>query len=87
MEKEEERKIFRAALGLKEYDIIITEEYSVTSKIMEVLAIENVVKLQHLVLGRHIDLYFPKYRLAVEIDGKGHLDRNEKKKKNKEKTR
>ena len=67
MKQEEEEKHSRAALGLKEHDIIITEEYSVTSNIMEVFAKEN-IKLQHFVLGRHIDLYFPKYRLAVEID-------------------
>ena len=30
MEKEKQRKHFRAVLGLKEYDIMITEEYSVT---------------------------------------------------------
>ena len=75
MKKEEKIKHFRAALGVKKHEMIITEEYSVTSKIMEVFAKEN-IKLQHFVLGHHIDLYFPKYRLAVEIDGKGHLDRS-----------
>ena len=50
---------------------------------MEAFAKEN-IKLQHFVLGHHIDLYFPKYRLVVEIDEKGHLDRNENKE-NKEK--
>ena len=38
MKKEEERKNFRAALGLKEHDIIITEEESIISKIMKVFA-------------------------------------------------
>ena len=50
---------------------------------MELFAKEN-IKLQHFDLGRHIDLYFPKYRLAVEKDEKSHLDRNENKEKKKE---
>ena len=54
---------------MKEHDIIISEKYSVASKIMEAFAKEN-IKLQHFVLGHHIDLYFPKYRLVVEIDEK-----------------
>ena len=82
LKKEEERR-FRANLGLKEDNIIITEEYSISSKIMEVFAKEN-IKLQHFVLGCHIDLYFPKYRLAVEIDGKVRLGRNENKDKQRE---
>ena len=27
-------------------------------------------------------MYFPRHKLAIEIDEKGHTDRNEKKKKN-----
>ena len=38
MKQEEERKHFRALLGLKEHGIIIAEEYSISSKIMEVFA-------------------------------------------------
>ena len=40
---------------------------------MEVFAKEN-IKLQHFVLNCHIDLYFPDYRLAVEINEKVHLE-------------
>ena len=50
---------------------------------MEVFGKEN-IKLQHFVLGRHIELYFPKYILAVEIDEEGHLDRNENNEKQRE---
>ena len=34
---------------------------------------------QHSVLSYQIDLYFPKHKLAVEIDKKGHTDRDEEK--------
>ena len=38
MKKEEEKKNFRAVLGLKEHDIMITEEESIISTIMKVFA-------------------------------------------------
>ena len=82
-EKEKQRKHFRAALDLKEHDIIITKEESTISKIMKVFAKEK-IKLRHSVLDCYIELYFPEYRLAVEIDGKGHLDRDENKEKERE---
>ena len=53
---------FRLGLGFKEHDII--------SKVMKIFAKEN-IKLQHFILNYYIDLYFLKYRLAVEIDEKG----------------
>ena len=34
------------------------------------------MKSQYSVLGYKIDLYFHKYKLSVEIDEKGHKDRN-----------
>ena len=43
------------------------------------------IERQHSVLNYYNDLYFPKYRLAVEIDEKGHLDREENKEKEREK--
>ena len=43
------------------------------------------IKLQHFVLIYYIDLYCPKYRLAVGIDEKGYLDRNRNKEKEEEK--
>ena len=30
-------------------------------------------------LGYQVDLYFPKHNLAIEVDEKGHIDRDEKK--------
>ena len=31
---------------------------------------------KHTVLNNRIDLYFQKYKLAIEVDGLGHSDRN-----------
>ena len=32
--------------------------------------------LQQYVLGYQIDFYFPKLKLAIQVDEKGHIDRN-----------
>ena len=61
----------------------MTKEESVLLKIMKAFAKEE-IKLQHSVLNYYIDLYFPEHRLAVEIDEKGHLDRNKNKEKERE---
>ena len=34
------------------------------------------ILLQHYVLGYQIHLCFPKYKLTIEVDEKGHKDRN-----------
>ena len=49
--------------------MLITKEVSVLNKIMKVL-------LQHDVLGYQIDAYFPEHKLTIEIDEKGHNDRD-----------
>ena len=46
--------------------------------------VKEEIELHHSVLDCYIDLYFPKHRLAVEIDEKGHLDRDENKEKESE---
>ena len=61
----------------------MTKEQSKISKIMKVFSKEK-MKLQHSILNCYIDLYFPEYRLAVEIGEKGHLDRDENKEKERE---
>ena len=33
---------------------------------------------QYYVLGKKLDLYFPKYKLAIEIDEYAHVDRDYK---------
>ena len=42
---------------------------------MDTFKREN-MQTQYIVLGYKIDLYFHDYRLAIEIDEKGHKDRN-----------
>ena len=44
-EREKERKNFRSALDLKEYDIIITKEDSIISKIVRVFAKKKIYKI------------------------------------------
>ena len=45
------------------------------SKIVTLFAAEEVI-LQHNVLGYRINAYFPKYKLATEIDEQGHNNRD-----------
>ena len=46
---------------------------------MKLFAKKKKMLPQHSVLSYQIDLYFPKHILAVEIDKKGHTDRDEEK--------
>ena len=73
--KKKQRENFRILLGFKENDIFLTKEQSVLKSIMEVFEGEN-MQTEYSVLGYKIDLYFHDYRLAREIDEKGHKDRN-----------
>ena len=83
LEKEIQRENFRTILGFKEHEIMNREEYTIASQIEQVFANEK-IKPQHFVLNKYyIDYYFPEHKLAVEIDKKAHLDRNEDKDKRK----
>ena len=66
---------FKTKLEFKQYDIILTKEQSVLTKIMSPLEGKN-VQPQYNVLVYRIDLYFHDYKLAKEIDKNGHSDRN-----------
>ena len=50
---------------------------------MKLFLVEEII-LQHKFLDYFIGIYFPEYRLAIEIDERGHLDRNEEKEKERE---
>ena len=54
----------------------MTKEQSVLTKIMKTFASEEIL-LQYSVLSYRIYLYFPRHRLAIEVDQKVHKDRNE----------
>ena len=85
MKEEEQRENFRILLGFKKNDIMSREECTVTSQIEQVFKNEK-IKPQNFVLNKYyIDLYFPEHKLAVEVDEKAHLDRNENEDKKKEK--
>ena len=58
------------------------KEDSVKIKIINVSSNEKILQ-QHSILNYQIDLYFSEHKLAIEVDKKGHTDRNEKKKKKK----
>ena len=66
---------FKTKLGFNQYDPIMTQELSVLSKIKTIFSAEEIFS-QHNVLGYKIDAYFPKYKLAIEIDELGHKGRD-----------
>ena len=66
---------FRTRLGFKQYDVILTKEQSVLTKIMISFEGGN-MQTQYNVAGCWIDLYFHVYKLAIETDENGHSGRN-----------
>ena len=66
---------FRTRSGFNQNDPIMTQEQSILPKVKAIFAVEEII-LQHNVLGCRIDAYFPKYKLAIEIDEQEHNDRD-----------
>ena len=66
---------FRQILGFKNQYPIMTQEQSVLTKIRQAFSTEE-ISFQHFVLGYKIDAYFLKYKLAVEVDERGHKVRD-----------
>ena len=66
---------FKCKLGFNQFDITLTKEQAVLKSKMNEFEGEN-WKTQYSVLGYRIDLYFHEYRLAKEVDKKGHKDRD-----------
>ena len=67
---------FRSKLGFTQYDITLKKESLVLKSIMETFEGEN-METQYSVLTYRVDLYFHDYKLAIEVDEKGHIGRNE----------
>ena len=65
----------RSKLEFKQYVITLTKEHSVLRSLMDAFEGEN-MQTQCSVLSCRIDLYFHDYKLAIEVDKKGHKDRN-----------
>ena len=57
------------------HDVINTKEQTVINSVKDAFEGEN-MQTQYSVLSYRIDLYFHKYKLANEVDGFGHTDRN-----------
>ena len=66
---------FKRNLGFTLHDVINTKEQTVINSIKDAFEGEN-MQTQYSVLSYRIDLYFHKYKLAVEVDELGHADRN-----------
>ena len=66
---------FRARLGFKQDDVILTKEQSILTKIISSFEGEN-IQTKYKVFSYRIHLYFLYYKLAIEIDKNGHSDRN-----------
>ena len=62
-------------LKKRQYDVILTKEQLVLTKIMSSFEGEN-MQTQYNVLSYTIDLYFHDYKRTMEIYENGHSDRN-----------
>ena len=58
---------FKTRLGFSQHDPIMTQEQSILSKIVTLFVAKEII-FQRSVLGYRIDAYFPKYKLAIEVD-------------------
>ena len=61
-------------LGFKLHDVINIKEQTVLNSIKD--AFEEYMQTQYTVLNYRIDLYFHKYKLAINVDELSHSDRN-----------
>ena len=66
---------FEKKLGFNLHDGINTKEQTVLNSIKDAFEEEN-IQTQYSVLRYRIDLYFHKYKLAIEVDELGHNDRS-----------
>ena len=73
--KTDESSNLKRNLGFKLHDVINTKEQTIINSIKDTFEGEN-IQTQYSVLGYRIDLYFHKYKLAIEVDELGHNDRN-----------
>ena len=62
-------------LGFKLHDVINTKDQTIINSIKDMFEGEN-IQTQYSVLDYRIDLYFHKYKLAIEVNKLGHTDRN-----------
>ena len=65
---------FRIRLGFEQYDVILTKEQSVLTRMSSFWG-EN-MQTQYKVIGYSIDLSFDDYKLPIEINENEHRNRN-----------
>ena len=65
----------KSNLGFTLHDVVNTKEQSVINSIKSTFEREN-MQTQHSVLSYRIDLYFHKYKLAIEVDELRHAHRS-----------
>ena len=70
---------FRSDLGFNQINAILKKEQSVVIPLLKAVSAEK-IKLHHKALEKErvrTDMYFSEHKLVVEIDEKGHTDRNQ----------
>ena len=70
---------FRADLGFNQINLILQKEQSVVIPLLKAFSAEKIL-LQHKILKKErvrTDMYFSESKFVVEIDKKGHIDRNQ----------
>ena len=66
---------FKRNLGFTLHHVINTKEQTVINSIKDAIGGEN-MQTRYIVLGYRIDLYFHKYKLAIEVYELGYNDRS-----------
>ena len=66
---------FKRKLGFKLHDVINTKQQTAIETIKEIFDGEN-MESEYSVLSYRVDLYFHKYKLAIEVDEFGHNARD-----------
>ena len=69
---------FRADLRFNQINLIVKKEQSVAIPLLKAFSAEK-IELQHKILKKErvrTDMYFSESKFVVEIDEKGHIDRN-----------
>ena len=66
---------FKNKLGINSQVPIMIQEQSILTKVKDSFSTEKII-FQHFALGDRIDAYFLKHKLAIEVDERGHNDRD-----------
>ena len=66
---------FKIKLGFNQVDPTMSKQESIGLKLKKTSSGEEIIE-DYSVLSYLVDFYFPKYKLAIEIDELGHADRD-----------